>query len=142
MQILQLLEAAGNSGLRVQDIAEKLGTKAVNIHAWFQNAAKRIPQLKKVGRAQYRLGGAVKASTGAKSGSGEKRKSSGKGKRGELKQRILEQLQAAGKKGVTVREMAAKLGVNSKNLFVWFATTGKKHKAIKKLGEGHYRLAA
>jgi len=31
--------------------------------------------------------------------------------------------------------------VNGTNLHVWFATTGKKNPAIKKVGKGHYKLA-
>jgi len=32
--------------------------------------------------------------------------------------------------------------VKRTNLHFWFGTTGKKNKAIKKVGKGHYRLQA
>ena len=48
-------------------------------------------------------------------------------------------MKAAGKEGIRVRQLADELGVKHKNLFIWFATTGKKNRAIKKVGEAHYR---
>lgn len=61
-------------------------------------------------------------------------------KRGELMSKIMGELQAAGAAGVKIPELADKLGVNRKNLFIWFATTGRRNPAIKKIGESHYRL--
>jgi hypothetical protein len=145
-QVLQALSNAGSAGLRVKDLANSLGTKAANIYSFFQTAPKRIPQIKKIGEAHYRLEGSLRESTlaaptQAKPGrSGRKKSTRPHGKRGELAARIMEQLQAAGKQGAKVRDIAATLGVKVKNLFIWFATTGKKNKAIKKVGEGQYRL--
>ncbi len=67
----------------------------------------------------------------------EKRKKSGK--RGALKEKILAELKAAGKAGVKVKEMSAKLGVKSPNVYVWFATTGTAL-GVKKIAPGQYRL--
>ena len=58
-RVLQALVAAGSSGLRVKDLAASLGTKPANIYAWFQTAPKRIPQIKKIGEAHYRLEGSL-----------------------------------------------------------------------------------
>jgi len=41
---------------------------------------------------------------------------------------------------IKVSDLAEKLRVKGTNLHVWFGTTGKKNKAIKKVGKGHYRL--
>jgi hypothetical protein len=41
---------------------------------------------------------------------------------------------------VKVVELAKKIGVKGTNLHIWFATTGKKNPAIKKVGKGHYQL--
>jgi hypothetical protein len=41
---------------------------------------------------------------------------------------------------VKVAELAKTLKVKGPNIHVWFATTGKKNKAIKKVGKGHYQL--
>ena len=60
-------------------------------------------------------------------------------KRGELASRIVDAMKSAGKEGIKVRALADKMGVKHKNLFIWFATTGKKNRAIKKVGEAHYR---
>jgi hypothetical protein len=61
--------------------------------------------------------------------------------RGELAAKILGQLEAAGDGGISVRELAGKIGANPKNLHIWFATTGKKNKHIEKIGEARYRVA-
>ena len=144
-KVLQALSAAGSSGVRVKELANALGTKAANIYSWFQSATKRMPQIKKVGEAHYRLEGSLPESSLAAPAPKPARRGRHKStrphsKRGELAARILEAMKAAGKQGIKVRELAALLGVNPKNLFIWFATTGKKNKAIKKTGEGQYRL--
>jgi hypothetical protein len=41
---------------------------------------------------------------------------------------------------VKIPELSDKFGVKRKNLFIWFATTGRRNPAIKKVGESHYRL--
>jgi hypothetical protein len=60
--------------------------------------------------------------------------------RGALKEKIVQALRAAGKKGVTIRELSDKLGVRSANLYVWFNGTGKNVRGIKKIGVARYRL--
>lgn len=144
-RVLDALSKAGDSGLRVKDLASSLGAKPANIYAWFQNAVKTNPQIKKIGEAHYRLQGAAAQSNASKPAakanrSSGKQKPGAKGKRGELAARIMEQLQSAGKTGIKVRDVAERIGVNPKNLFIWFATTGKKNKAIQKIGQGEYRL--
>ena len=61
-------------------------------------------------------------------------------KSGKLGPQILEILETAGERGVRAVDVAKQLGVNPPNIYVWFATTGKKNKAIKKLGPGRYRM--
>ena len=60
--------------------------------------------------------------------------------RGELKQRIVTALRAAGKRGMTIGDLSKKLRVKRANLYVWFNGTGKKVRAIKKIGPAQYRL--
>ena len=144
-QVLNALAAAGNAGVRVKDLAGALGTKPANIYSWFQTAPKRIPQIKKIGEAHYRLEGSLpESSTAAPAprisrGRGRRRSTRPLSKRGELASRITDAMKTAGKEGIKVRDLADKLGVKHKNLFIWFATTGKKNRAIKKVGEAHYR---
>jgi hypothetical protein len=70
------------------------------------------------------------------------RRASGRGHgvtgRGELKEAIIGALKTAGKEGMAVKDIAAKTGVKSANVFSWFYATGKKVKGIKKVGEARY----
>jgi hypothetical protein len=59
-----------------------------------------------------------------------------------LKIGILKKLQAAGKEGMTVKELATSLNANAGSVSVWFYTTGKKVKEIKKVGKARYAYIA
>jgi hypothetical protein len=58
--------------------------------------------------------------------------------RRKLKGRLLKALEAAGKKGLSVKELALNLKSKPANVSVWFYTTGKKIKGIKKVGPARY----
>jgi hypothetical protein len=62
------------------------------------------------------------------------------GRRGALKERILALLAVAGADGMAVRDIAAKLGAKNQNIHVWFSTTGKKLKEVRKVGEARYAM--
>ncbi len=49
-RILALLEAAGSEGLRVKDIAAKLGSKTANISVWFSTTGKKLTTKLEPGR--------------------------------------------------------------------------------------------
>jgi hypothetical protein len=55
-----------------------------------------------------------------------------------LKDGILKKLHTAGKKGLTVSEMAQTLKANHGSVSVWFYTTGKNIKEIRKIGKAKY----
>ena len=55
-----------------------------------------------------------------------------------LKARIVGTLMAAGKSGATVKDIAKKLGKSYGNISVWFHTTGKGIKEIKKVEPGKF----
>ena len=59
-----------------------------------------------------------------------------------LKERIVQTLKTAGKSGVTVKEMAAKLGKSYGNINVWFHTTAKGIKEVKKVEPGRFAWAS
>src|SRR6266571_3819050 len=59
-----------------------------------------------------------------------------------LKQRIVQTLKTAGKSGVTVKDLAAKLGKSYGNISVWFHTTAKGMKEIKKVEHGRFAWAS
>jgi hypothetical protein len=164
-QIMTALERAGAAGVYVKDLATELAIKPVNIHSWFHSTTKRNPAIRKISGGHYRLvskGGSAPKTSRASSGrkktpvtssisSGnnnnnkkiDRRKKGGtsQGPRGALSAKILRQLESAGKNGVTVRAIAERIGAKNKNIYIWFATTGKKNSAIKKVGPATYRLA-
>ena len=59
-----------------------------------------------------------------------------------LKGQIIQTLKTAGKSGVTVKDMAAKLGKTYGNISVWFHTTAKGIKEIKKIEPGRFTWAS
>jgi hypothetical protein len=61
--------------------------------------------------------------------------------RGQLKESVLALVKAAGSSGITVADLAAKLGAKPKNLFVWFHSTGKRVTELQKVGPGRYAWA-
>jgi len=64
-----------------------------------------------------------------------------RGKRGALKSGVLDALKAAGKQGISVKALSSKLGVKNQNLHVWFNTTGKTIKGLKRSAPGHWVLS-
>src|SRR6266404_5146908 len=65
----------------------------------------------------------------------------GRPPRAPLKERIVQTLKTAGKSGVTVKDLAAKLGKSYGNISVWFHTTAKGMKEIKKVEPGRFAWA-
>jgi hypothetical protein len=59
-------------------------------------------------------------------------------RRAALKVGLLKTLQAAGKDGLSVKELAASLKAKPASVSVWFYTTGKKIKGIKKVGKARF----
>ena len=143
-RILEALAAAGDAGIRVRDLAVSIGSKPAALHSWFQFARKSIKAIRKAGKGRYRLAGALPEAAPASAAKPKPakagRKSSGKKQRGHLSESVQAALKSAGNDGIRVGDLAKSLGINPRNLFVWFATTGKKFKAIKKVSPGHYRL--
>jgi transposase-like protein len=142
-RILAALASAGHAGMRVKDLAVAIGSKPSALHSWFQFARKSVPAVRKTGPGRYRLVGPVlKPGAPLDSNVGARVSTSSKStkvnKRGELAESILGALKAAGSKGVTVSEMSRRFDVKPRNLFVWFSTTAKKYKMIKKIGPGLY----
>ena len=70
------------------------------------------------------------ASSKAASSSSSSPSSSG---RGALLDRIVNELQGEAGRGVHIKDLSERLGVKVANLRVWFLTTGKKIKAIRKV---------
>ena len=66
----------------------------------------------------------------------------GRASRAPLKERIVQTLKTAGKSGVTVKDLAAKLGKSYGNISVWFHTTAKGMNEIKKVEPGRFAWAS
>jgi hypothetical protein len=62
-------------------------------------------------------------------------------RRAALKDALLKKLLAAGKAGLTVKELASSLNAKVASVSVWFYTTGKKIKGIKKVGKARFAYA-
>ena len=69
-KILALLDAAGDEGLRVKDIAVKLGSKPANISVWFSTTGKDITT--KVEPGRYAVKGTKTAAVAAKPAKADK----------------------------------------------------------------------
>jgi hypothetical protein len=145
-KIMAALESAGHAGVRVTDLAESIGTKAANLHAWFHATSKRLPSIVKVAGGHYRLNGNGHKPTPAPAAApikakGKARKG-GRVKRGALSENVLAVLGEAGASGISIKDLSDKVGSNYRNVAVWFATTGKKNPKIKKVAPATYKLAA
>ncbi len=86
--------------------------------------------------ARGRISAAMKARWANRKG--KKRVSRGRSQGAPLKERIVGALKAAGKSGATVKDLAAKLGKSYGNISVWFHTTAKGMKEIKKIEPGRF----
>ncbi len=58
--------------------------------------------------------------------------------RGVLKAAIIELLKGAGPAGLTVKQIATEFKAKPGNLHVWFSSTGRKVKGIKKIAPATY----
>ena len=71
-----------------------------------------------------------------------KAKAKGRSSGAPLKDRIVTALKAAGKSGATIKDLASKLGKSYGNVSVWFHTTAKGIKEIKKVEPGRFAWAS
>jgi hypothetical protein len=143
-QVLRALSAAGSAGISVKEITDSIGAKATSVHSWLQSARKQYP-IRRISQGRYRLDGNVSVEEPRTKTSRTARPTARKntrplGKRGALLASIMSELESAGSSGIKIPDLADKLGVKRKNLFIWFATTGRRNAQIKKIGESHYRL--
>lgn len=54
-KILAALKAAGDAGMKVTDLSKKIGVKNANVHVWFSSTGKKLPEIKRVGKAHFKL---------------------------------------------------------------------------------------
>lgn len=72
-RVLSLLESAGDQGLRVKEIAEKLGSTPGNISVWFSTTGKKLTS--KIEPGRYAIKGSASQSTKASKPAKKKKKS-------------------------------------------------------------------
>lgn len=145
-KILAVLESAGSGGIKVKDIAEKVGSPAANVSVWFSTTGRKLTQ--KLQPGLYAIKGAKPAPAAAPKAGAPKpeparvaapKPAAKKGKKSSpLKGRILSLLESAGPKGMRVKDIAAKLDLPAGNVSVWISTTGKK--LVTKVEPGVYAV--
>jgi len=146
--ISALLQGAGASGLTVKEIAATLKAKPGNVHVWFSSTGKTIKEIKKLAPGTYGWAGTAAKAPATKAPKARKPRAikaaavkaekPKAGKYGAAKEAIIALLKASGKAGITVKEVARKLGVKPQRVYVWFGNTGKKVKEIKKVAPATY----
>lgn len=147
-QILDALRAAGEKGVQVKELASVLRIKAVNIHSWFHSAMRRYPDhIQKAAPGRYILTGTLEfpqptRTSGVRSYTPRSALRRVRSRRGEIAKQILSVLSAAGREGISVQEIASKIGANYRNIHVWFSSTGKKNPQILKIGRGKFSLVS
>lgn len=147
-QILDSLRAAGEKGVQVKELAAMLRIKPVNIHSWFHSALRRYPNhIHKPAPGRYVLVTNLDIPEPVRNdhGAPNTRRPAirrARSRRGEIARQILGALSAAGREGISVQEIAAKIGANYRNIHVWFSSTGKKNPQIVKIGRGKFSLVS
>lgn len=149
--VIGMLKQAGAAGITVKEIATALGKSSASISIWFISTGKKVKTIKKLGRGKYGWFGAseaspapyasIEAATKIKPEKSSTKKPKSK-QYGGVKEAILNLVKASGEAGITVGELADKLGVKTGNIYSWFTSTGKKVKQIKKAGPGKYTWKA
>lgn len=160
--ILDLIKGAGKPGITVKDIAARLGAKYNRVFTWFYTTGRNISQIKKVGPGKYawtdgaasvakpavppaaaaaKPGPKPKAAAITPAAAPAKRAVGKRAMPGQFKDSVLATVKSAGKAGISVKEIAKKLGLDPQRIYVWFNATGKKVKAIRKVAPATYAWA-
>jgi hypothetical protein len=107
-----------------------------NLQALLEKKENLLAQVKQINAALQGFGESPAATGGRKPATGAKPVA--RAPRGALKAKVIAAIQAAGKNGIHIRELARKIGVKERNLSVWFFSTGKAVKQIKRIKPATY----
>jgi len=126
-----------------RDLGRITGAQAAPV----ENGAPRRKKGKMSAAARDRISAGMKARWAKRNGKQRvstlaAAKAKGRSPGAPLKERIVQTLKTAGKSGVTVKELAGKLGKSYGNVSVWFHTTAKGIKEIKKVEPGRFAWAS
>ena len=122
-----------------RDLGRIIGAQAAPV----ENGSPRRKKGKMSSAAKARISAGMKARWAKRKGKQRvsalaAAKAKGRTPRAPLKERIVQTLKTTGKSGVTVKDLAAKLGRSYGNISVWFHTTAKGIKEIKKVEPGRF----
>lgn len=53
--ILEVLQQAGPSGIKVPEIARQIGVKNANVHVWLSNTGKKLAEIERIGAGLFRI---------------------------------------------------------------------------------------
>jgi hypothetical protein len=140
MPVLEMPVATPKRKKRKMSAATKAKMAAAQKQRWAKTKGKQKPEVKPAIVATFaEAAEAVKASAKKMKPSEPAKMGKGKGaKPAVTKEGMIELLKNAGKKGITVKDVASKLGVKSQRMYVWFSGPGKKVKQIKKIAPAKY----
>lgn len=142
--IVELVRNSGKSGITVKDISSRLGIKYAHVFAWFYTTGSKIKEIKKVGPGKYGWAGGTGGATASATKMAVKpaaKPASGKAKTGKpavSKDTVIAMIKGAGSSGISVLQIAGRLGVNAQRIYTWFNAVGKKVKEIKKVAPATY----
>ncbi len=54
-QIFKALAEAGPLGIKIPELSKKIGAKSANIHVWFSNTGKKLPDIERIGAGHFKL---------------------------------------------------------------------------------------
>ncbi|MBX9742650.1 MAG: hypothetical protein K2W99_03820 [Chthoniobacterales bacterium] len=54
-QVLKALAEAGPEGIKVPELAKKIGAKNANVHVWLSSSGKKLPEIERVGAGIFRI---------------------------------------------------------------------------------------
>jgi len=132
---------------RIESLQSQLARITGAQAAPVRNGARRRSKRRMSAAARARISAAAKARWAKKRGTQHvstpmATKGRSRSPSAPLKERIVQNLKSAGKSGVTVKDLAAKLGTGYGNVSVWFHTTAKGIKEIKKVEPGRFAWAS
>ncbi|MCF7729939.1 MAG: hypothetical protein K9M81_06195 [Chthoniobacterales bacterium] len=53
--VLDALKEAGPAGIKIPELAHKIGVKNANLHVWFSNTGKKLPEIERIGVGLFRV---------------------------------------------------------------------------------------
>ena len=125
--ILTELKAAGEAGLRVNDLSAKLGIPGNRLSSWLSTKGKRVPEIERIAPGTYRFNPGLYQPCPPS-------------ERRTIKQQVLAGLQGAGEAGIKVKALAAKLGMSNRKLGSWFSLEVVRVPEIERMSRGVYRI--